>query len=100
MIQLAGQKGEPFIQSVGGRWYSHQGCRLPFAHIEVWNQVRLQSKSYHAPHDLLPAHMINAFPPLPDWLLGHCDSVLINNDPSKEWPSNGLNGNSSPILLQ
>ena len=100
MIRLAGQKGEPFIQSVGGRRYSRQGCRLPFAQIEVWNRVRLQSKSYHPPHDLLPAHTINASPPSPDWPLGRCDSVLINNDPSKEWPSSGLNGNSSLVLLQ
>ena len=100
MIRLAGKKGEPFIQSVGGRRYSHQGCRLPFAHLEVWNRVRLQSKGYHAPHDPLPARTINAYPPSSDWPLGRYDSVLINNNPSEEWPSSGLNGNSSPFLLQ
>jgi hypothetical protein len=30
MIRLAGQNGEPFIKTVGGRRYSHQGCQLPF----------------------------------------------------------------------
>jgi hypothetical protein len=39
MIRLAGQNGEPFIKTVGGRRYSHQGCQLPFTHIEVWNWV-------------------------------------------------------------
>ena len=98
IVQLARTKGEPFIQSVGGRRHSHQGCRLPFAHIEVWNQVQLQTKSYHMPHNSLPAHMINAYPPLPDWPLGHYDSVLINNNSSEEWLSSGLNDNSSPIF--
>lgn len=60
MIRLAGQKGEPFIKMVGGRRCSSQGCTLPFTHVEVWNRVQLQSKSYHAPHDPLPAHTINA----------------------------------------
>ena len=92
MIRLAGQKGEPFIQTVGGRRYSLQECRLPFTHIEVWNRVRIQSKSYHSPHSPLPAHTVNAFPPSSDWPLGRYDSVLINNDSLKEWPLSGLNG--------
>ena len=99
MIWFAGKKGEPFIQIVGGQRYLHQGCKLPFAHIEVWNWVQLQSKSYHVPHDPCPACMINTFPPSPDWPLGHYDSVLINNNPSEEWPLSGLNGNSSPIFV-
>ena len=93
MIRLAGQKGEPFIKTVGGRRYSHQGCQLPFTHIEVWNRVRLQSKSYYYPHDPLPAQTINAYPPSAEWPLGRYDPVLVNNDLSEEWPSSGLRGN-------
>ena len=78
----------------GGRRHSSQGCTLPFTHVEVWNRVRLQSKSYHAPHDPLPAHTINAYPASSEWPLGRFDSVLVNNDPSKEWPLSGLAGNS------
>jgi hypothetical protein len=92
MIRLAGQTGEPFIKMIGGRRYSLQGCILPFTHVEVWNRVRLQSKSYYPPHDPLPAHTINVFPPSTDWPLGHYDSVLVNNDAAEEWPSSGLKG--------
>ena len=93
VIRLAGQKGEPFIKAVGGRRYSPQGCTLPFTHVEVWNRVQLQSKGYHPPHDPLPAHTINAFPPSADWPLGRYNPVLVNNDLSEEWPSSGLRGN-------
>jgi hypothetical protein len=99
MIRLAGQQGEPFIKMVGGHRHSSQGCTLPFTHVEVWNCVQLQSKSYHTLHDLLPAHTINAYPASSEWPLGRFDSVLVNNDPLKEWPLSGLAGNSLFIYM-
>ena len=62
MIRQAGQQGESFVKMVDDCRHSSQGCMLPFTHVGVWNRVRLQLKSYHALHDPLPVHTINAYP--------------------------------------
>lgn len=87
-----GQNREVVNRTIGGRRHSAPNCSLPFTHVEVWNRVRLQTRSYHTPNAPLPAHTINAYPPSADWPLGRYDSVLINYDPSAEWPRSGLTG--------
>jgi hypothetical protein len=94
MIWVAGQSREVFNRTIGGRRHSVQDCELPFTHVEVWNRVRLQTRSYHSPHAPLPAHTINAYPPSTEWPLGRNDSVVVNHDPSEEWPQSGLPGKS------
>lgn len=77
---------------IGGRRVSAKGCILPFAQLEVWKKVRLQSKSYHAPHSPLPAQTVNASPPSGQWTHGRHDIVIANMDPFFEWPYSGLQG--------
>ncbi|KAF8952213.1 hypothetical protein BDZ97DRAFT_1909427 [Flammula alnicola] len=77
---------------VGGRRTSTSTCLLPFSQLEVWNRVRIQTKTYHAPHEILPAQTVNAYPPSKQWPLGRYDSVIANIDSTKEWPKSGLNG--------
>ena len=77
---------------IGGRRLSPENCSLPFSQLEVWTKVTLQSKSYHPPHVILPPQTINARHPSPTSTLGHYDSVIMNIDPTKDWPSSGLNG--------
>ena len=66
---------------------------LPFSHLEVWVNFRLQSKGYHVPHESLPAQTINASPPSDSWPLGHFVPVIFNTDPQHKWPHSGITGN-------
>jgi Plavaka transposase len=77
---------------VGGRRLSLENCPLPFTDLEVWTKVYLQSKSYHPPHLILPPQTINAGHPSSPSTPGHYDSVIMNVDPTKVWPSSGLSG--------
>jgi Plavaka transposase len=83
---------ETHCLDVGGRRLSPENCPLPFSYIEVWTKIYLQSKAYHPPHPILPPQTINAGPPSSPSGLGHYDSVIINIDPTKDWPFTGLNG--------
>jgi len=94
LVRIAGKPDMPHVGAIGGRRISGAQCKLPFTYIQVWNRVRVQSRAYHYPHSPLPAHTINVYPPSPDWPLGHYDSVLMNLDTEKEWPSSGLTGQS------
>lgn len=78
--------------SVGGRRISSETCNLPFTELDVWDRVRVQTKSYHYPHEILPAHTINAYPPSFAWPLGHYDTVIVNTDDEHQWPKSGLTG--------
>ena len=94
LVRIAGKPDMPHVGAIGGRRISGAQCKLPSTYIQVWNRVRVQSRAYHYPHSPLPAHTINVYPPSPDWPLGHYDSVLMNLDTEKEWPSSGLTGQS------
>ena len=67
---------------------------LPFDCANVWAAMCIQGKAYHYPHDPLPPQTIHASPAflLPGWLSGRHDPVVINIDPSKRWPRDGLKG--------
>lgn len=83
---------EAFVDTIGGRRLSSDTCVLPFTHLEVWERVRLQSKSYFFPHDILPPQTINASPPNSTNTLGNSDTVIANIDSNYEWPGSRLNG--------
>jgi len=85
---------------VKGRRLSQANCDLPFDRLEVWKKVYLQSKAYHHPHTVLPAQSINALPPSNSSSPGQFDNVVMNVDPTKEWPFSGLNGVSLIYLFQ
>jgi len=90
--RIAGKPNTSHVETIGGRRISGVQCKLPFTHVQVWNRVRVQSQAYHYPHHPLPSHTVNVYPPSADWPLGHYDSVLMNLDAEKEWPSSGLTG--------
>lgn len=90
--QRISQTEESSTTIIGGRRLSGDTCALPFLYLEVWNQLRIQTKEYHAPHGILVAHTVNAYPPSPEWPLGHYDSVIANVDPAEKWPQSGLKG--------
>lgn len=82
------------INTIGGRRFGKPGCDLPVTHIEVWKKVRLQSTSYHYPHDILSPITINAAPPSTAWPHGQFDSILVNLDAKEKWPQSGLKGSA------
>jgi uncharacterized protein DUF6830 len=79
------------IDSVGGRRRILQES-LPVSHLQIWRKVRIQTTTYHHPHNKLMPNTINAAPPSPAWPHGQFDSVVFNVDPSKKWPQSGLHG--------
>lgn len=78
---------------VGGRRAPATGS-LPFDYADVWGTIRIQGKAYHSPHSPLPPQTIHASAAsfLAGWQHGRHDPVVINIDPSKRWPRDGLEG--------
>ncbi|KAF8889829.1 hypothetical protein BD779DRAFT_1610913 [Infundibulicybe gibba] len=66
----------------------------PFDKLEIWTKVRIQSRAYHPPYDILPPQTINASPPSASWPLGHYDAILMNDNPAFQWPYSGMKGHS------
>lgn len=93
-ISRIGSSPDGFIDVIGGR-RSHD--RIPPFHLQVWTKIRLQTTTFHYPHNILPSATINAIPPSTLWKEGQYDSAIINIDQSQKWPSSGLAGKS---LLQ
>jgi hypothetical protein len=93
------RSGNTFITRVGGRRAFKSGNTLPFNSLELWNKVRIQSKSYHRPHKPSPPNTINATPPSQTWPLGYYNAAILNTDASMVWPYCGLKGNLSYILF-
>jgi hypothetical protein len=85
------RQGAPQHNMTGHR-IALSGCKLPFDELQVWNQLRMQSKSYHDASIVLPAQVVLASPSSNVGEFGKFDTVLVNIDPSKAWPYSGLNG--------
>lgn len=77
---------------IGGRRPALSGGTLPFNDIRIWVNVRVQSKKYHHPDSPAEARMVMASPPCKEWPMGRHDTVIINNDPYRQWPKSGLEG--------
>ncbi|KAF8869226.1 hypothetical protein BD779DRAFT_1480172 [Infundibulicybe gibba] len=61
------------------------------------NQRQIANDPLQVPFDrleVLPPQTINASPPSSSWPVGRCDAVLINNDPTIQWPYSGIKGHS------
>jgi hypothetical protein len=86
--------GAASVQVVGGRRTAVTGCPLPFDSLEIWTNVRIQSKAYHNPKGVLPPLTVTASPPSNAYPLGKYDAVLVNTDPSMQWPYSGIKGKS------
>lgn len=80
---------------VGTRRTSLPGCNLPFDSIRVWPKIRMQTKTFHDSERVAEPRTVMAAPPSKEWRFGQCDTVLVSNDPGKQWPASGYTGNYS-----
>jgi hypothetical protein len=79
------------INSVGGQRRVHHD-HLPVSHLQIWKKLRIQTTSYHHPHNKLAPYTLNAVHPFSTWPHGCFDTALFNVDPSKRWPQSGISG--------
>src|SRR6266511_2617186 len=61
-LQSASADQSGHINVVGGQCIAQKDCPLPVEDLEVWTKMRLQTNSYHPPHDRLP--QLRLMPPL------------------------------------
>ena len=88
------------VYGLGGR-RSSNSYDIPFQALHVWDHIRMQSKCFHKPHKVLPAHTVNAMPKSDDdWQFGRFHSVLVNKGPNKIWPQLGLDGMSFNLNIK
>ncbi|KAJ7017066.1 hypothetical protein C8F04DRAFT_1406293 [Mycena alexandri] len=62
--------------------------------LEFWNNVRIQSRSFHDSNKILLAETVNASPPDTTWKFGRGDTVIVNTDSASHWPKSGLTGHT------
>jgi hypothetical protein len=67
---------------------------IPFSHLRVWYNVRVQLKMVHKPTTAAQSYNVQCQPPSEDWPLGRHDTVLLCNDTSLTWPGSGIKGDS------
>ncbi|KAJ6596774.1 hypothetical protein DFH09DRAFT_905105 [Mycena vulgaris] len=68
--------------------------KLPFKKLEVWHNVRIQSRAFHDTNKILVPETINAAPPDRHWKCGRADAVIVNSDSGLQWPRSGLEGHT------
>jgi hypothetical protein len=91
ILRITSNPTNDHIDSIGGRRRIYRGS-LPVSYLQIWKKVRVQTTTYHHPHNKLAPYTINAAPPSSAWPYGQFDSVIFNIDPSKKWPQSGLSG--------
>ncbi|KAJ7741685.1 hypothetical protein B0H16DRAFT_1728463 [Mycena metata] len=62
--------------------------------LEFWNNVRIQSRSFHDSSKILLPETVNASPPDATWKFGRGDTVIVNTDSVSRWPESGLTGHT------
>ena len=75
----------------GGPCRATESAALPFKYIQVWFKLHLQTKYIHT-DAILPAQTLCASPPEGNWQYRRYDSVVVNTDSAKTWPTSGLQG--------
>ncbi|KAJ7435753.1 hypothetical protein FB451DRAFT_1344717 [Mycena latifolia] len=83
---------------LGGQRPGLSNATLGFQKVQTWHRVRLQSKAFHNPAQILIPETINALPPTATWALGRADAVIINTDADFTWPQSGLQGHTVGCL--
>lgn len=58
---------------------SSPGSTLPFDHIKVWYNFRLQQRSSQDPNVILPPQTVQALPPTATMRFGRANTVIIND---------------------
>ncbi|KAA1479646.1 hypothetical protein DENSPDRAFT_750630, partial [Dentipellis sp. KUC8613] len=71
---------------IGGRRGARAGKELPFDSIEIWYNVRVQTKSPYDPTCPTQPQNIQAQPPSTTWPHGRHDSVMVISDMTVPWP--------------
>ncbi|KAL4258098.1 hypothetical protein AB1N83_009164 [Pleurotus pulmonarius] len=84
--------------SIGGRRIAPRNASLPFFELQVWSSLRIQSKAYHHPHNILPAQTLSAVAPAKESQYGKYDAAVVNLDTSKVWPASALDGHCVVIV--
>ncbi|KAI0037886.1 hypothetical protein FA95DRAFT_1506366, partial [Auriscalpium vulgare] len=82
------------LHVIGGRRTAPQRASLPFDHLEIWHNVRIQRHSVYGDHPVLPPQNVQACPPSNSWPYGRYETALVIDDPSVIWPGNGIQGHS------
>ena len=75
----------------GGPRRATENAVLPFEYIQVWFKLCLQTRDVHT-DAILPAQTLCASLPEGNWQYGRYDSVVVNTDSVKSWPTSGLQG--------
>ncbi|KAJ7036721.1 hypothetical protein C8F04DRAFT_1336137, partial [Mycena alexandri] len=79
---------------IGGRRPRLRNDDLPFEKVEIWHNLRIQSRSFHDTDKILVPETINAAPPDGTWKVGRADAVIVNTDSEYKWPRSGLTGHA------
>ncbi|KAJ7046412.1 hypothetical protein C8F04DRAFT_1206239 [Mycena alexandri] len=80
---------------MGGKRPALPGHILPLGQkLEFWNNVRIQSRSFHNFNKILLPETVNASPPDAAWKFGRGDTVIVNTDSASHWPKSGLTGHT------
>ena len=91
ILHVSSDATSSHIASVGGRRRIYHDP-LPVSRLQIWKNLRIQTTTYHYPHNKLAPYTINAAPPSTTWPHGQFDSAIFNIDPSQKWPQSGLIG--------
>jgi len=87
------------VHPIGGRpCKAPTNAELPFTDIQVWFKLRLQTTEIHT-NTVLPAQTVFASLPKGEWKCGHYDSVVVNINDTKVWPTSGLEGTASDFTV-
>lgn len=81
-----------FTHTIGGRRQSTPDCQLQFDRIQIWSKMRIQLHSSYDSQTLLPPQGLHAAAASAKWPFGRYDTVIISGDGNKDWPHNGLRG--------
>ena len=79
------------VHAIGGPCRAAGNAELPFEHLQVWFKLHLQTRDVHT-NCIMPAQTVLASPPEGNWPYGQYDSVVVNTDGTKVWPTSGLQG--------
>jgi hypothetical protein len=81
---LRGALGDFFVLNLAhaarrGHRRSQPNCLLPFSHVNIWTNFRMQQHSAQDPRILLPTRTVQALPPSDTMPYGRCNIVLVND---------------------
>jgi hypothetical protein len=84
---------------IGGKRPNLRDDTLLFDKIEYWNNVRIQSRSFHDANKILVPETVNAAPLDGHWKCGHADAVIVNTSSEHQWLHSGLAGTSVTLAF-